>query len=67
MISSVMTFSPIAWFVVARITPMGTMYMNADNGNVLELKKITTRSHKRTNDEGKNESPYGELCVRHLN
>jgi len=67
MISSVMTFSPTCWFVVACITPMGTVYMDAEDGNVLKLKIITTRSYKRTNSEGKYESPYGELCVPHLN
>jgi len=34
MISSVMTFSPTCWFVMAWVTPMGIMYMNAENGDV---------------------------------
>jgi hypothetical protein len=45
---------------------MGTVYVNAENGKVLRLNKFTTRSYKRTNDEGKYESPYGEFCMPYL-
>ena len=46
---------------------MAILYVVAENGNVLMLNKITSRSYKRTNDEGKYGSPHGELRCPHLN
>ena len=64
MMSSVMTFRPTVWFVIAVMTPIGIVYVNAEWEEKRQPGVQSTEGiERRTDGESEDESPNRELCV----
>jgi len=68
MISSVMTLSLASRFVMASITPIGTVNTKAKMKRVLNWgrKRRIKKIRQHTDQEGKHESPYRKIRIPHL-